>query len=81
MLGLKLWGGLGNQMFIYALYKKLKLMNRDIRIDDSDLVKSGNQHNGEELRRVFGLDFETLSAKDKEKIIGRSFYKRINRKI
>lgn len=34
MVGVQLSGGLGNQMFEYALYLKLKSMGKDVRIDD-----------------------------------------------
>lgn len=35
MIVIQLSGGLGNQMFQYALYKKLKTLGRDVYIDDA----------------------------------------------
>ena len=34
MIIIQLKGGMGNQMFQYALYKQLKKMGRDVKIDD-----------------------------------------------
>ena len=39
MVGVQLSGGLGNQMFEYALYLKLKSMGKDVRIDDDRFPK------------------------------------------
>jgi len=52
-------GGLGNQMFQYALYEKLKRIGRNIIIDDYELVKLGNGHNGLELKRVFNIEYKS----------------------
>lgn len=35
---IKMTGGLGNQMFIYAMYLKMKTIFPDVRIDLSDMV-------------------------------------------
>ena len=34
MIIIQLSGGLGNQMFQYALYKQLKALGREVKIDD-----------------------------------------------
>ena len=62
-------GGLGNQMFQYALYKKFKTLGNDVKADISfyTMVES---HNGFEIDKVFGLNLikadqgEILSLKD-----------------
>ena len=54
-------GGLGNQMFQYALYKKLLLSGYDVSIDDREIIKDGNQHNGLELERVFGVEYHRIT--------------------
>lgn len=48
-------GGLGNQMFQYAMYLSLKRNGINTRIDIS-LFRHVKMHNGYELRRVFGID-------------------------
>ncbi len=45
-------GGLGNQMFIYAFYLKMRTLYPDTRIDLSDMVHY-HAHNGYELHRIF----------------------------
>lgn len=48
-------GGLGNQMFQYALYLALKDKGRDIMLDNS-LYSHVEMHYGYELKRCFGLN-------------------------
>ena len=47
-------GGLGNQMFIYALYLQMKKRFPNVRIDLSDMVHY-HVHHGYEMHRVFNL--------------------------
>ncbi len=49
---IKMTGGLGNQMFIYAFYLKMHKAYPDTRIDLSDMMHY-NVHNGYELHNVF----------------------------
>ncbi len=49
---IKMTGGLGNQMFIYAFYMKMKRLYPDTRIDLSDMVHY-HAHHGYELHRIF----------------------------
>lgn len=49
---IKMTGGLGNQMFIYAFYLQMKRRFADTRIDLSDMMHY-RVHNGYELHRVF----------------------------
>ena len=51
---IKMIGGLGNQMFIYAFYLRMKKLYPDTRIDLSDMVHY-NVHNGYEMNRIFNL--------------------------
>lgn len=48
-------GGLGNQMFQYALYLALKAKGRNVKLDTS-LYFYVKMHNGYELVRCFGID-------------------------
>ena len=40
---IRMTGGLGNQMFQYALYLKLKEMGREVKFDASALIMRGLQ--------------------------------------
>jgi hypothetical protein len=48
-------GGLGNQMFQYALYLALKEKGRNVKLDTS-LYSHVKMHNGYELNRSFGIN-------------------------
>lgn len=56
---IKMTGGLGNQMFIYALYLSMKQKGLRARIDLSDM-QHYHVHNGYEMHRVFGLPHTEL---------------------
>lgn len=51
---IKITGGLGNQMFIYAFYMQMKKHFSDTRLDLSDMVHY-KVHHGYEMHRVFNL--------------------------
>jgi hypothetical protein len=48
-------GGLGNQMFQYALYLAMKKKGKNPKLDIS-LYKTTEMHNGFELNRIFDID-------------------------
>lgn len=50
-------GGLGNQMFQYALGMELKLRGFYVTYDDKKILVKGNQHNGFELERAFKIKY------------------------
>ena len=52
---IKLTGGLGNQMFIYACYLQMRQRHSHVRVDLSDIMHY-KAHNGYELRKVFDLN-------------------------
>ena len=58
----KILGGLGNQMFQYALYISLKhkCNGETVKIDTS-CFRGYPLHNGYELERVFGIKANLLS--------------------
>ena len=57
---IKMTGGLGNQMFIYALYLRMKRRYPKTRIDLSDM-QHYNDHYGYELHRIFNLPEDELT--------------------
>ena len=63
MVIVQLSGGLGNQMFEYALYLRLKADGRQVKIDDSTCYG----HEGErplQLGRVFGAVYDRASEEE-----------------
>ncbi|HJC25656.1 MAG TPA: alpha-1,2-fucosyltransferase [Candidatus Eisenbergiella merdavium] len=63
MVIVQLSGGLGNQMFEYALYLRLKADGREVKIDDSTCYG----HEGErplQLAEVFGVSYDRATREE-----------------
>ena len=74
---IKMIGGLGNQMFIYAFYLKMKHRYPDTNIDLSDMVHY-KVHNGYEMNRIFDLSqTEFCINRTLKKILEFLFFKKI----
>lgn len=75
-------GGLGNQMFQYAIYKYMLNIDNDTFLDISDF-EDYNLHNGFELERVFNLDINYANYSDIKnlKIEKKQYFKKLLRKI
>lgn len=73
-------GGLGNQLFQYALYSRLKTTNNNTKIDISNF-DSYNLHNGFELARVFDLDIDYASETDLDFYKPDSIFSRVTFKV
>ena len=70
---IKVTGGLGNQMFIYAFYLRMKKYYPKVRIDLSDMMHY-KVHYGYEMHRVFNLPHtEFLYKPTSEKKLSNSF--------
>lgn len=54
MIIVRVIGGLGNQMFQYALYKKLQVIGKKVKLDISGF-NNYKLHNGYELERIFNI--------------------------
>ena len=67
MVGVQLSGGLGNQMFEYALYLKLKSMGKDVRIDDVTCYGAQEKQRVNQLS-VFGVSYEHMTKQEYEQI-------------
>ena len=67
MVGVQLSGGLGNQMFEYALYLKLKSMGKDVRIDDVTCYGAQEKQRVNQLS-VFGVSYERMTKPEYEQI-------------
>ena len=64
MLEIKVFGGLGNQMFQYALYCYLKEKNSDVILNTYDFSVI-EHHQGFELNRIFGIEGPFNNKKSK----------------
>ena len=74
---IKVTGGLGNQMFIYAFYLRMKKYYPKVRIDLSDMMHY-KVHYGYEMHRVFKLPHtEFCINRPLKKIIEFLFFKKI----
>lgn len=74
---IKMTGGLGNQMFIYALYISMKQRGLNACIDLSDMMHY-HVHHGYEMHRVFGLPrTELVLNQGFKKVIEFLFFKTI----
>lgn len=56
----RIFGGLGNQMFQYALAMALRSKGQDVRIDAS-CMRGYPLHNGFELKQIFNIDIPQAS--------------------
>lgn len=72
MIEIKVFGGLGNQMFQYAFYRYLRLANEDVVMNISDF-NVHNHHQGFELERVFGIEGPYNKEESKMAIKSNSF--------
>ena len=74
---IKMIGGLGNQMFIYAFYLQMKKRFSDVYIDISDMVHY-KVHYGSEMNEVFNLpQIEFRMNQPLKKVIEFLFFKTI----
>lgn len=82
MIIVRVFGGLGNQIFQYAFYKCLECNNDDVYLDISD-YNIHHHHNGFELDKVFKIKFNKATNKEIKKISfdKKSFLYRLIRKI
>ena len=63
MIIIKFIGGLGNQMFQYALYRKLKESGKVVKADLTE-IKEYNRHNGYEIENVFNVKIDEASIEE-----------------
>ena len=76
---IRMSGGLGNQMFQYALYMKLRSMGKEVKFDDINEYRHDNAR--PIMLSVFGIDIPRASWDEINKFIDGSmdFVKRIRR--
>ena len=81
MIILQLAGGLGNQMFQYALYLQLKSLGREVKIDDVSGFLEDKQR--DPALAPFGIDYERPSRKELRLLLDDSMlpWDRVRRKL
>ncbi|MEI6894718.1 MAG: alpha-1,2-fucosyltransferase [Colwellia sp.] len=68
---IRVCGGLGNQLFQYAFYLRIKhLFNEEVKLDVHDM-DSYTLHNGYELERIFNLNGSYCSKVEKISVLSR----------
>ena len=81
MVIIQLAGGLGNQMFQYALYLQLKDLGREVKIDDV----SGFEQDAQSMPALapFGITYERPSGEELRKMLDSSMlpWHRVRRKL
>lgn len=82
MIIVGIFDGLGNQMFHYAFYRALKMKKKEVKID---IISTWNKyradHNGYELNKIFKINIDIATAKERNYFlngffIGKSLKKR-----
>jgi len=61
MVAVQMSGGLGNQMFEYALYLKLKSMGKEVKVDDFTCYGPGER---QKMLDIFGIRYERLTREE-----------------
>lgn len=67
----KIYGGLGNQMFQYAFALSLAAASGDEVLMDSSALRGDSLHNGFELGKVFGVGLPEAEARDVDRLSDR----------
>lgn len=67
MIIIKIMGGLGNQMFQYALYRKLLYLDKNPKMD-ANFFSRFEVHNGLELENVFNIKIQHAQNEDITKL-------------
>ena len=68
MIIISVGGGLGNQMFEYAFYCMFKYLYPDVEVKLDIMHTIGDNHNGYELERIFGVKAEECTKEELRKL-------------
>ncbi|MBE5842617.1 MAG: alpha-1,2-fucosyltransferase [Butyrivibrio sp.] len=82
MIIIRLKGGLGNQMFQYALYLQLKALGKEVKMDEVSGFKDDPQRDPA-LYDMFGITYDKASAEEVTEITDSymDFMSRVKRKL
>lgn len=83
MVIIKINGGLGNQMFQYALFLKLRSLGKEVYLDDEIIVDKLNNTKALKINDVFDLDYPLCSKRDCNRMadVSIDYLSRIRRRI
>lgn len=86
MIIIHVMGGLGNQLYQYAMYEKLKSMGRDVKLDFHAYTEAAGEERewrSLELTRFEHLAYEVCTKEERTKLLDNSmaFCDRIRRKL
>lgn len=78
---IRMTGGLGNQMFQYALYLKLKSLGREVKMDD--VTQYGSDHSRPIMLWCFGISYPKATKEEIASITdgSMSMFHRVRRKL
>ena len=82
MLMLQMTGGLGNQMFQYAMYQELLSRGKEVCIDDFTKY-DGKETHPKSIEQVFGVTYQKGTLKEYNRLTDSSkmLLKRVKRKL
>lgn len=82
MLMLRMTGGLGNQMFQYAIYQELLSRGKEVCIDDFTEYDGSETHH-KSIEKVFGVTYRKGTLKEYNRLTDSSkmIFKRVKRKL
>lgn len=80
MIIVNFFGGLGNQMFQYALFKKFQSLGLEVKADITH-YEFNNEHNGFELEKVFHLKIERANLNEIKSLKDNSIFLRKYRRF
>lgn len=82
MIMLQMCGGLGNQMFQYALYRMLKEQGKEVCIDDTTLYQKIGRYDNR-LEEIFPLTYRHAEKKEYDRLTDSSMlpWQRVRRKL
>lgn len=85
MLIIKMQGGLGNQLYQYALYEKMKMLGKEVKLDMTDYTAQAKFRDKRdfELGLFQSLSYEICSQKERKQFVDdkMTFLPRLKRKI
>lgn len=78
---IRMTGGLGNQMFQYALFLKLRSLGREVKMDD--VTQYGSEHSRPIMLWCFGISYPRADEKEIADFTDGSmqFFQRVRRKL
>lgn len=86
MILIHVMGGLGNQLYQYALYEKMKKMGKEVKLDTyayEEAVGGEGEWRKLELNRFPSISYEKATVKDREHLLDNkmTFVARVKRKL